>query len=525
MLSPPGKTEVRRAPQAEDGAAPASGTLEFLLRRMQHSGDFPSMSAAMTAVNRLAQSERGDATKLSALILKDFALTNKLLRVANSAHYHSGRGGAVSTVSRAIVVLGFDVVRSLAMSLLLFERLQDKQHAESLKEQFLRAATSGAIGRELGLHVGGASVEEYFVCAIFHNLGRLLAHYYLREEALAIERLRVRETLDEMAASRRVLGVDYRELGIGVARSWGFPDSILRSMERVAPPKPSPCAAADRLGMVSAAADVLCEVVERESPEQRPARVLQAMRPFAAALGLDDRQLRGAVERGVDSASELARALQVDLRGSAIGRRLTEPAGTASAADTAALEPVRAASPVATANPDAQAILAAGIQDITQGLLEDLAADDLLRIVVESAFRAFGFRRAVLCLRDERERCLVGRHALGQEGAKGWDRFRVPLTSAAGSSADLFALTLARNADLLIHDAAVPKVRERLPRWYVEGFDARAFLLMPIRRGDTVLGLLYADHDEAGGIRIPESEFALLRALRNQALLVLRAAR
>lgn len=528
MLNPTGKTESRRAPDAGvpgDGLPPRSGTLEFLLRRMQLSGDFPSMSAAMTAVNRLAQSERGDATKLSALILKDFGLTNKLLRVANSAQYHSGRGSAVSTVSRAIVVLGFDAVRSLAMSLLLFERLQDKRHAESLKEQFLRAATSGAIGRELGLHVGGASVEEYFVCAIFHHLGRLLSHYYLREEALAIERLCAREGVDEAQASRRVLGVDYRELGIGVARSWGFPDSILRSMERAAPPRQAPVATADRLQVVSAAADVLCDVVERESPEQRPARVLAAMRPFAAALGLDDRQLQGAVERGVDSATELARALQVDLRGSAIGRRLTEPAGGRAATPVSSADDALAPQPAPRAGGDAQAILAAGIQDITQGLLEDLAPDDLLRIVVESAFRAFGFRRALLCLRDERERCLVGRHALGQEAARGWDRFRVPLGAPAGASSDLFALTLARNAELLIHDAAVPKVRERLPRWYLEGFEGRAFLLMPIRRGDAVLGLLYADHDEAGGIRISEPEFALLRALRNQALLVMRSAR
>lgn len=509
-------------------AAPSSGTLEFLLRRMQHRSDFPSMSSAMTAVNRLAQSEQGDANRLSALILKDFALTNKLLRVANSAHYHNGRGGAVSTVSRAIVVLGFDTVRSLAMSLLLFERLQDKQHAECLKEQFLRAATSGAIGRELGVHLGGASVEEYFVCAIFHNLGRLLAHYYLREEAVAIERLQSRDGIDEALASRRVLGIDFRELGLGVARSWGFPASILRSMERARPLREPPATAADRLQLVSVAADVLCEIVEREPPPQRPARVLQAMRPYAAALALDDRQLQDAVERGVDAAAELARALQVDLRTSAIGRRLAEPSGSPVAAAAHGESFAIASGAVATQGAerrDAQTILAAGIQDITQGLIEDLAADDLFRIIVETAFRAFGFRRALLCLRDERERCLVGRHALGQEGARPWDRFRIPLCVAPGQSADLFALTLARNADLLIHDAAVPKVRDLLPRWYVDAFDARAFLLMPIRRGENALGLLYADHDQAGGIHIAESEFALLRTLRNQALLVLRSAR
>jgi eukaryotic-like serine/threonine-protein kinase len=515
-----------QAPAANAGTSTAaSGTLEFLLRRMQHRSDFPSMSAAMSAVNRLAQSEQGDAAKLSALILKDFALTNKLLRVANSAHYNTGRGGSVSTVSRAIVVLGFDAVRSLAMSLLLFERIQDKRHADSLKQEFLRAAMSGALARELGPQLGGCGTEEYFVCALFHTLGRLLAHYYLREEALAVETLLAREALDEDLAARRVLGIGYRELGIGVARCWGFPDAILRSMEAAPPPRSPPAMPGDRLQMVSAASHLLCQIVEREPPDQRTARAMQAMKPYAAAMPLPERELRGLMDRAVDHAADLARALQIDLSGCALGRRLAEPAGgkgidaaMATLAPGAAVDTL-AASPPATP-PDARAILASGIQDVTQGLLEDVAQADLLRIVVETAYRALGFRRVVLCLRDERERCLIGRYAFGQDGTRPWDRFRV-----APGGADLFGLMLARNADLLVHDAAEPKVRERLPAWYLEAFSARSFLLMPLRRGEVAAGMLYADQDTAGGIRIAEPEFALLKTLRNQAVLVLKSAR
>lgn len=508
-----------------DGRSQTSGTLEFLLRRMQHRSDFPSMSTAMTAVNRLAQSEQGDAGKLSALILKDFALTNKLLRVANSAHYNTGRTGTVSTVSRAIVVLGFDAVRSIALSLMLFERLQDKKHAEALKEEFLRASISGTLARELGLQLSGTGAEEYFVCAIFHNLGRLLAHYYLREEAQAVEKLVAHDRVDEELASRRVLGVGYRDLGIGVARSWGFPEAILQSMSAAPPLRRPPTNAADRLRLVSAASDDLCQVIETAAPGQRSSRLAQAMKVYEAAMPIEERQIQAIVDRAMESAKELASALRLDLRSSNIGRQLAisdspkPPPAVAGAMSVTgqqrAVEFAHAAAPV-----DAQAVLAAGIQDISQGLLDDSSLADLMRILVETTYRALGFRRVLLCVRDERDRSLVARYALGPEAEQPWDRFRIGL-----GGNDLFNLMTSRNADILIHDAAEPKVRDRLPKWYVDGFFARCFLVMPLCRAGAPLGLLYADQDVPGAIRIAEPEFALLRTLRNQAVLALKSAR
>jgi eukaryotic-like serine/threonine-protein kinase len=297
-------------------------------------------------------------------------------------------------------------------------------------------------------------------------------------------------------------------------------------MESAPPPRLPPAAIAERLQLVSAASDTLCGAVERAAPDQRNSAVMQAMKPYAAALPVEERALRALVDRALDATAELARALNLDLRASVLGRRLADPTGrvavtamSVSAPTDAPMVVAESGTPEAVSD-DARAVLAAGIQDVTQGLLEDLPQADLLRIVVETTYRAFGFRRVLLCLREERDRSLVGRHAYGEEGTRPWDRFRV----AIGGN-DLFALTVARNADLLIHDATQPKVRERLPAWYLEGFSARSFLLMPMRRGDSAVGLLYADQDGAQGVRIGEAEFALLKTLRNQAVLVLKSTR
>ena len=61
---------------------------------------------------------------LSNTILKDFALTNKLLRLVNTAYFRQ-YGGTISTVSRAVVILGFDRIRSVAMTLMLMDRSEE----------------------------------------------------------------------------------------------------------------------------------------------------------------------------------------------------------------------------------------------------------------------------------------------------------------------------------------------------------------------------------------------------------------
>ncbi len=86
--------------------AEAGGTLEFLLRRMRHKSDFPALANTISTINRVTDSVGDNASALSNTILKDFALTNKLLRLVNTA-YFGQYGGTISTVSRAVAILGF----------------------------------------------------------------------------------------------------------------------------------------------------------------------------------------------------------------------------------------------------------------------------------------------------------------------------------------------------------------------------------------------------------------------------------
>ena len=71
--------------------------------------DMPAFGSTVAAIRGIVSDDSASAARLAAVILRDPAMTTKVLRLANSAYFNTSRQG-VSTISRAIVVLGFDGV-------------------------------------------------------------------------------------------------------------------------------------------------------------------------------------------------------------------------------------------------------------------------------------------------------------------------------------------------------------------------------------------------------------------------------
>jgi serine/threonine protein kinase len=508
-------------PRATEDGEGAGGTLEFLLRRMRLKSDFPALSEAVSSINRLASSDRESVGSLSNTILKDFALTNKILRLVNSAYY--GSGGSISTVSRAIVVLGFEAIRNIAVSLILFEHLENQAHAHSLKEEFLRCELAGMLAKDLAQQ--RRDTEEAFICAMFRNLGRLLARYYFPEEAAEIRRRAAGDRRGEERAAAQVLGVCVEDLGVGVARAWGFPEGIVHSMRRLPEgPVRAPATREDRLRVLAAYADELCDAIEA-APAERAARVQKLRARFADAVPVTQEQLQEILARGAEQVRDFAAVIRLDLGRTRLGRQLLQfDQGAVAAAEDAlpgtlvdAAEPTSPAA-AAVQPPDAQAILAAGIQDISNSLVDDFSLNDLLRIIVETMYRALGFRRVLLCVREGRGATMAGRLGCGPDAEEAARRFRFTL----GGLDDVFNIVLAKGVDLLVQDATEEKIASRIPDWYRRAVNAPTFILLPLTIRNAPVALIYADKAAANEIAISEKELSLLRTLRNQAVLAIK---
>lgn len=528
-------------------AAPPTGsdindaelTLEYLLRRMRFKSDFPALSASVSRVQALSDSENDSMQSLCDEILQDVALTQKLLRVVNTAHFRRAGTDPISTVSRAVALIGVGGVRNMALSLMLLDHMQDKAHAQQLKVEFLRTVMAGTLASELSN--SSKEAEDAYLGALFRNLGRLLVSYYLPDDAEQIRLLSEGKDgeppVDEVIAAKKVLGVSLDKLADKVGQTWGLPDGLRACMMSpgTAAPRISLAARPERIYWLASLANAAADDMLKSEPGQLGDKLTALTNNYAKALELSPHALQDAASRARTRLTELTRALNMSVPAQSPADRLLDhyyvDAPNAGQTDGPSPQELGLTTENGTLTAgmplpeqDVANVLTNGIQDITNTLLEPFRLNDVLSMILETMLRALDCRRVIFCLRDPKTGQLLGRLGIGEGADALKAAFKIPLVIPGGTAPDLFSVVCLKGADMLIADASAPGIVGRLPTWFRDQVQAPTFLLLPLvmkRKGqpDMVLGMIYADKGQANALQINEKELSLLRTLRNQAVM------
>ena len=501
-------------------------TVKFLLRRMRHKKDFPVFSHTISVLNQASNSDTESLTTVSNAILKDYSLTNKVLRLVNSAHYDRG-GDKISTISRAVVMLGINPVRSIATGLMLFEHMQNKLQSSRLKESAVQALFSGLLANSLARILGISDHEEAFLCALLQQLGKMLVRFYLHDEAQAIDKLMLQQDCSEAVAVTRVLGISYASLGMSVAREWGFPRSIIDSMRPLDFDHLQEDGTAE-LQLIAQFSNALAACLTLPLEQQaQPIKKLSAQ--FSAVLDIDDNQISELLENCHRELARYARLIQFDLDKSLYYQKIsrsgdqeeTEQLPNSIQEDKYGIsDSVEIL--VEQADPTERSIdkaLTDGIQDITDTLTGDYDLNQILQMIMETIYRALSGSRVVLCLKDSKTDCIRARFGYGEDIEKFISHFSLPLHDQS----DVFHVVLKNNVDIRIENTCDEKIRDRIPTWYHQNIGARSFTIFPVVIKETPIALIYIDHVNAEPTRITDAQLGLLKTLRNQAILALKS--
>jgi hypothetical protein len=138
--------------------------------------------------------------------------------------------------------------------------------------------------------------------------------------------------------------------------------------------------------------------------------------------------------------------------------------------------------------------------------------------VLETLHLSMGFRFATVVLKDPRSGQYRARVSFGDNHATRQAGF----VFQGESKRELFHLAMENNADLMIADAATPKIRELLPAWHRNLLpDAKSFIVLPLVVGKVQLGLFYCDRVRTAPEGVPADETSLIKALKAQVLAAL----
>jgi HD-like signal output (HDOD) protein len=505
---------------ADTPAVPPRRVRAALMQKVCGDEDMFALGSSVAHVVQMASSDDHGTHDLAYYVLSDVALTQRILRLSNTVQYRTASGTAVTTISRAISLLGFDNVKTAALAMLLVDALANSAHAGSVRVELEAALCASLVGREMARHSFYQGAEEAAIGALFKNLGPLLvaSHEHQRYREIAALVAAGQHTVGQ--ASQLILGSSYDALSEAVLAEWKIPDVIVRAQ---APLPPGSLKLAANRGewmrqVASFGLDVARLVGKSSKPAATPeARALLAR--YGAALDIDaDRldDLFASVRQGVDNLLKSMNMEPAPRTAEHEGDGLPNVLLLATMDAGAGLD--QGCYPSGKPK-NAHELLLAGVQDVTQMRASGQGqVNEVILAVLETLYRSMGFRFATVCLKDARLGQFRARLSFGADDARLQAGFAFP----AAPGRDLFHLAMENNADLMIADAASPKIGDLLPPWHKALLpDAKSFIVLPLVVNKVQLGLFYGDRTEPAPEGVPPDETALIKALKGQVLVAL----
>jgi putative nucleotidyltransferase with HDIG domain len=199
----------------------------------------PTLPTIIAKMLELVDNPKTSAGSLSGIIMQDQVLTAKILKMANSSFYAFPR--QIATVKLALVVLGFETVKEMALSLSVlnsFKGENNKYFDTSLFWQHSIAvgAATRMLARECCYRLAG----EAFVAGLLHDIGKIVLNQYLPKEFAEIQARIWERNESSEAAELAVIGVTHAEVGAWLAERWNLPEILVEGIRHHAHPEECP---------------------------------------------------------------------------------------------------------------------------------------------------------------------------------------------------------------------------------------------------------------------------------------------
>ncbi len=477
-------------------------------------GDFPAAARIIQRLHDAVRRENCNALEVAQVILADPGLSSKVLRVVNSSFYRP-RGEPVSTITRAVFLLGFEAIRDLATGLLLIDEMAKAAGGRGAIRNLLhQCLLCGSVSRALSSVVGYANPEEAYLLGLFANWGQLcLAAYYPERYERALESARTQATIEHALGEE--FGLGSGELATAMLGRWNFPASYADYFRQ-------PHARGDRavttpgqrlFALVDMANDYAAHAIDPD-PEVR-AGAETILRSAETMFGRKLEDVRAAVERGAEEAREhlpMLRGLGPKPPRLVAPLRAVPPTGSADVDATlppSAMmhEPPGSVSPTPSA---AFEILA----EITRAILAQENINDTLAMVLEGVARTGGFDAAFLALMNVRKDHLLGRLGYGEGVTEFLSALDVPVLPESGVLADA---VLAREPRLVPEHGTTAL----LPRGIrAPTIRAASLVVYPLVVRGKAVGVLVAGRGE-GRVAVGAADVTVVQLFCNQAGLAL----
>lgn len=198
------------------------------IREISHIATLPEVTLKIV---ELVEDPSSTAQDLHNVIANDPALSSRILKVVNSSFY--GLPGQIGSINRAIVMLGLNAVKNIAIaaSLAKLFRGGDLSHGFSARAIWEHAVACGAITKVVADTAKVGFSDEAFLAGLMHNIGLMVEMQFDRNKLIeVVQNLGVNAegvpANDMREVEAQIFGADHQDFGKGLCEKWKFPNNF-----------------------------------------------------------------------------------------------------------------------------------------------------------------------------------------------------------------------------------------------------------------------------------------------------------
>jgi len=505
----------------EDSAQP--DLISDIMDRLEETGDLPIFSASVNRVQMVGEDPNSDAMTLAVEMLKDANLTTKLLKLANSSYYNRG-AVKIGALSRAVVLLGFEAVKSTVLTMKLLDSFQFDHPGVDLSSKLVGSYMSAGFVKEMAAECGIKTIEQTYVCGLLHNLGEIIVGYTMPEEYLDMQNIVSNQGVSWSEAQKEILGMSFQSIGQKIVESWEFPDTVTKTMTAFTSKKTKgPIKDKNELNrsLVSLTHQMM-ELLYSDNPTTTLS-FSEIRRQLSSVSGVNVDAISNCLEKSFKQSYELAEEYGVDKArllpkqnrntndearnkvASELSAYISVDAVEESLADeechdddgydeepediSAEGHGVRGRGAGSASSGDSSVMLE--VLDELTGMISSKAhINSVFNKVLDGMHRGVGFDRTMLALLSPDHKYYSGRMVAG----KGVDMLKsFFLQVKVNANDDLFSSLIMKGGEMLVPDVSKGDWRNLLPDGFINKIGAKSFLVASVRVNDRPVGLFYGD--------------------------------
>ena len=189
-------------------------------------GNLPTLPTVIAKMLDLVDNPKTHTKTLAKLISNDQSLTARILKTANSAYY--GLSREISTVDTAIVVMGYNAVKEMGLSLSIFDTFKNigSLNRFDVQKYWEHSVGVGTTARAIAKKYLPQDSGEMFVAGLLHDIGKMILIQYMPQDFYGVLDFIEENNAPFWQGEQEILGITHGEIGYMIAERWNLPEKI-----------------------------------------------------------------------------------------------------------------------------------------------------------------------------------------------------------------------------------------------------------------------------------------------------------